>query len=359
MNNLVVDAVSAAGQKQAEPQKRRQEPVPGKGNRNAQSVQAAPTDARPNVTKEVAREPGATMDPKQSDQQPGDAKAGDEKTSDQNAAERKANDSQSIELPAGSLDALKAVPDVIAEQAARALPNVSEELLKKAAELRANELSSADIERLRKAAELLSRDLSQIAQSKDLQKALQEMSHQVRPEQIEQVARRLGNQEQLKKELDAAARLLSENQQAKEIVGGLSKQFARIRDEKRQRDDGERPGRRSVSVDNGSRSGNQTSPGSRPNASAALEKLDTAVDRRYPGQGREASLKGKLQPGSGGEYLYLQSKAGVGAARAPYSSAYPQYRREAERSVQRSQVPAGLRSVIRKYFDAINPDAKR
>jgi hypothetical protein len=70
-------------------------------------------------------------------------------------------------------------------------------------------------------------------------------------------------------------------------------------------------------------------------------------------------LKGKLQQGFGGEYLYLQTKAGVGAARTPYSSAYPQYRREAERSVQRSQVPPNLRSVVRKYFDAINPDAKK
>jgi hypothetical protein len=70
-------------------------------------------------------------------------------------------------------------------------------------------------------------------------------------------------------------------------------------------------------------------------------------------------LQGKLQQGSRGEYLYLQSKAGTGAARAPYSAAYPQYRREAERSVQRTQVPPNLRSVVRRYFDAINPESKR
>ena len=68
---------------------------------------------------------------------------------------------------------------------------------------------------------------------------------------------------------------------------------------------------------------------------------------------------GTIQPRPGGEYLYLQSKPGTGAVRAPYSSVYPQYRREAERSVERSQVPQHMRSVIRKYFDAINPDANK
>ncbi len=66
-----------------------------------------------------------------------------------------------------------------------------------------------------------------------------------------------------------------------------------------------------------------------------------------------------MQRKPGGEYLFLQAKPGAGAARTPYSSAYPQYRREAERSVERSQVPQHMRSVIRKYFDAINPDANK
>ena len=75
--------------------------------------------------------------------------------------------------------------------------------------------------------------------------------------------------------------------------------------------------------------------------------------------GREVRPGGTIQRKPGGEYLFLQAKPGVGAARAPYSSAYPQYRREAERSVERSQVPQHMRSVIRKYFDAINPDANK
>jgi len=149
-----------------------------------------------------------------------------------------------------------------------------------------------------------------------------------------------------------------ENQQAKEMVAGLAGQFARVRDEKRQQDNGQ-PSDRSGMRDEETRVRNQDARSNRANSGGAPEKSETAADRRLAGQGRESSLKGKLQQGSGGEYLYLQTKAGVGAARTPYSSAYPQYRREAERSVQRSQVPPNLRSVVRKYFDAINPDAKK
>ncbi|HLF82745.1 MAG TPA: hypothetical protein VI837_01060 [Blastocatellia bacterium] len=361
-SQLARSADEPSGELKRGASKEQQEPVPGKRDRNADSAKTDSTNPDSTVAKEAVGDGAATekqSDQKPSDQNPGDPKAGGEKLGDQNIGERKVNDQQATELPAGSLDALKAVPDSLAEQAAKALPKVSEELLRKAAELRANELSPADIEKLRKAAEFLSRDLTQIAQSKELQNALQEMARQIRPEQIEQVARELGNQEKLKQELEAAARLLSENQQVKEMVAGLAGQFARMQDEKRQQDNGQRRSGKPGSRDEGDRPRNQALPGTRANANRAPEKLETAADRRFAGQGRESNLKGKLRPGSGGEYLYLRSKAGVGAARAPYSSAYPQYRREAERSVQRSQVPPNLRSVVRKYFDAINPDSKR
>jgi hypothetical protein len=357
-SQLALSADKPAGASKRGAGKEQQEPVPGKGNRNADSVETQSANPDSKVVKEGAGERGTPTNPKQRDQKPGDPKAGGEKTDDQNIGERNANDPKSTELPAGSLDALKAVPDQIAEQAAKALPKMSEELLKKAAELRANELSPADIEKLRKAAEFLTRDLTQIAQSKELQKALQEMARQIRPEQIEQVARELGKQESLKQELEAAARLLSENQQAKQMVAGLAKQFAGMQDERRQQDKGQLVGGKSDMRDKQPGARDQVSRSNRANSGAAPEKLDTTTDRRLAG-GRESSLKGKIQRGSGGEYLYLQSKAGVGAARAVYSSAYPQYRREAERSVQRSQVPLGLRSVVRKYFDAINPDLQR
>ena len=346
------------GQSEAGPQNRPREPVPGK-DMKADSLGTDSTKPDPRVAKETAGESGASGDQKPPEQKPSDLKAGGERTGDLNTGERKTGDQQPSEQPTGSLDALKAVPNSLAEQAAKTLPRMSEELLKKAAELRANELSPADIDTLRKAAESLSRDLARIAQSKELQQALQEMARQIRPEQIEQVARELGNQEKLKQELDAAVRLLMENQQAKEMVAGLAGQFARMRDEKRQQDNGQRRGGRSYMRDEESPARNQASRGNRANAGVAPEKLQTAADRRLAGEGRLSSLRGKLQQGSGGEYLYMQTKAGVGAARAPYSSAYPQYRREAERSVQRSQVPTNLRSLVRKYFDAINPDAKR
>jgi hypothetical protein len=340
----------------AEPQNRPQEPVPGKALKAA-STATDSTRPDPGIAKGTASEPGASGDQKPAEQKPSDLKAEGEKSDDLNTGERKADDKQPSEQPTGSLDALKAVPSSLAEQAAKTLPRVSAELLKKAAELRANELSPADIEKLRKAAESLSRDLAPIAQSKELQQALQEMARQIRPEQIEQVARELADQEKLKQELDAAARLLMENQQAKEMVAGLAGQFARVRDEKRQQDNGQ-PNGKSGLRDEETRARNQASRSNRANTGGAPEKFETA-DRRLAGQGRESSLKGKLQQGFGGEYLYLQTKAGVGVARTPYSSAYPQYRREAERSVQRSQVPPNLRSVVRKYFDAINPDAKK
>ncbi len=77
------------------------------------------------------------------------------------------------------------------------------------------------------------------------------------------------------------------------------------------------------------------------------------------GRGRDVKVSGAARRGSSGEYLYLPSQASTGSARAPYSTAYPQYRREAERAVRRSQVPPHLRSVVRSYFDAINPDGKK
>ena len=342
-----IDAGTAKDSKQLEPQKRRLEPVSGHGDRNA------------NLAKEAAGDPGVSSNTKATDQNrsdpfPGDPRPDVGKELNQNTGERRADDQQTTELPSSSLESLKAVPESLAQQAAKALPKLSEELLKKAAELRANELRPADIEKLRKAAEFLARDLEQIAQSKELQKALQEMARQVRPEQVEQVARELANQEDLKRELEAAGRLLSENRQAKEMVAGLAEQFARMQDQRRERDNNQRGGESGVRDEKGRAGGG----GNRANVGGALEKLET-VDRRLTGQGRDTSLKGKLRQREGGEHLYLQTKAGIGAARAPYTSAYPQYRRAAERSVQRSQVPPSLRSVVRKYFDAINPDAKR
>ncbi|MEK6324910.1 MAG: hypothetical protein AABN33_24980 [Acidobacteriota bacterium] len=347
-----VEDVSAKKQQEAsEAQRRPQEPVSGQGAA-AESAKVAPR---------IAGEPGTSADKMPGGQEPGELKADAEKPDEQKNVEREKGDQQPSDKSTGGLDALKAVPNSMAEQAAKALPKLSEELLNKAAQLRANELSPADIEKLRQAAESLSRDLAQIAQSKDLQQALRDMARQIRPEEIEQVARELGNQEKLKQELESAARLLTENQKAKEMVAGLAGQFARVRDEKRQQQPDEKAGGQHSGGKSDSRNeqAGARDLASRSGTGKSPSKLTTMEDRRLKGQGRESSLQGKHQQGSGGEYLFLESKPGVGAARAPYSSAYPRYRREAERSVQRTQVPPNLRSVVRKYFDAINPDAKR
>ncbi|MFY9574850.1 MAG: hypothetical protein WAV20_25900 [Blastocatellia bacterium] len=286
------------------------------------------------------------------DQRPTGSNAGNEKTDEQRAAEQKSGDQPPEAKVGGDLDALKAVPNSLAEQAVKALPKVSDELLKKAAELRARQLSPSDIEKLRQAAAALSGELTQISQSKELQQALQEMARQISPEQIEKVARELAGQEDLKQELEAATRLLMENQQAKEIVAGLAGQLARQKEQMRPQQLNPSRGQQGREPGPGDGASLNRRDGERRNVQSAN------AGGRLTGEGKEKGLQGK-QKVSGGEYLYLQSKAGPGAARAPYSSGYPQYRREAERSVQRSRVPSGLRSVVRKYFDAINPDAKK
>ena len=353
------DGTTNSGQKQAAPRNGRQEPISGQRNRNSsdsnssESTKPEPKDARKADGLADGRDKQKTVDSGAGDPKPTSEGT---KPGDQNADQSKTDD-QKATLPAESADLLKSVPDSLAQQAAKAMPKISAELLKKAAELRANELSPQDIEKLRKAAEALAGDLTQIAQSKELQKALQEMARQARPEQIEQVARELGNQEKLKQELEASARLLSENQQAKDLVAGLAGELANKQREGRRNENNPPVDGKSDTRNQQLRKGDQRSGGDRTSGGGGPERMETG--ERIAGRGQETSIKGKLQRRAGGEYLYLQSKAGVGAARAPYSSVYPQYRREAERSVQRSQVPPNLRSVVRKYFDAINPDAKR
>jgi hypothetical protein len=231
------------------------------------------------------------------------------------------------------------------------MPGLSEQLLQKAGELRANQIDPESIAALARAAGSLAKDLSSIAQSKDFQQALEQLARQVNPEQLEQVARELMKNEELMRELRSAARLLAENQQAKEIVAGLARSLGAGRE--RAREQAGAQGERS-----GQGQGNQGQPGQGIGRGSALPQATNKSDA-LKGQGRDVRVSANARRGSGGEYLYLPSKAGTGSARAPYSTAYPQYRREAERAVRRSQVPPHLRSVVRSYFDAINPDGKK
>jgi hypothetical protein len=272
--------------------------------------------------------------------------------------------------PEATNEANNPLANLAAEQAGKMLPQLSQELLKKAAELRDGKLSPDDIKRLQQSAELLARDLSQIAQSKEMQQMAEQLAKQITPEQVEQFARALGNQEQLKQELQAAARLMMENQQAKSMVAGMAQNLAKWGEQfdrrdrnatgNRQPNDGQpdqpqadkRGGRRVLDAKD-EQAGREIMRA----AGGLTEK--TGGPRQPTGQGRDARLSGNPQRGTGGEFLYLKSPAGRGASRAPYTSAYPQYRREAERSVERSQVPQRLRSVVKSYFDAINPDVAK
>jgi hypothetical protein len=280
------------------------------------------------------------------------------------------NSPNSPAAPETPKDANNPLANLAAEQAGKMLPQLSQELLKKAAELRDGKLSPDDIKRLQQSAELLARDLSKIAQSKEMQQMAEQLARQITPEQVEQFARALGNQEQLKRELQAAARLMMENQQAKSMVAGMAQNLAKWGE---QFDRGNRGDRRNGQPDDGrpeqpqanTRGGRGTPNPEDERAGREIMRaaggLTNKADgpRQPTGQGRDAHLSGNPQRGAGGEFLYLKSPAGRGASRAPYTSAYPQYRREAERSVERSQVPPRLRSVVKSYFDAINPDAAK
>jgi hypothetical protein len=327
---------------QAQPQNRLQKPVSGT-DANAKNNQPS-SGQQPSAPGEASQKP---------DGQP---------SSDQNAqgGEQK---------PDADKNSPNQLTGLMAEQTAKVLPNMSEALLKQAAQLRAGQLKPEDLKGLQQAAQMLAGDLSKLAQSKELQQAALELAKQITPEQLEQFARALGNQEQLKQELEAAARLMMQNQEAKAMVAGMAQKFAKIGEQFGGRERREIKNRQQENNPSGEPSGNEAAKRGRGNADAArereftrmsgglTERTDGALART--GQGRETKLSGNLQRGNGGEYLYLKSKAGAGASRAPYSSAYPQYRREAERSVERSQVPPHMRSVVRSYFDAINPDATK
>jgi hypothetical protein len=257
----------------------------------------------------------------------------------------------------------------IAEQAAKAMPALSEQLLKQADQLRLDKLSPEDIARLAKSAEALVRDLAPIAQSEEFKKSLEQLSKQVNPEALERVAEELMKQEGLRRELEASVRLLAQNRQAREIAAGLARSFGGDQEKK-----GDQANRGEM---NQARRGAGDRPPDGDRSSSGLEKpsssngggsgagtanvpvgLQAQARNRIKG-GAETALQGKVESGRGGEYLYLTTRAEKGAARMPYVSAYPRYRREAEKSVQRSRIPPRMRSVVRDYFDAINPEGKK
>lgn len=230
------------------------------------------------------------------------------------------------------------------EQAAKLVPKLSEQLLEKAADLRADQIKPEDIARIKQAAEALLGDLEKMQNSEELRQALEQLARKVDPAQLEQVARQLMSQEKLRDELRAAARLLSENREAREMIAGLARRAGEIgrrmapRTGERggEKGEGQQAGevRRSVEVKQGD-------PRRLPSNSTAKEPKPRTTTAGTPKD----------------EFVYARPKAGEGVARVPYSAAYPSYRRQAERAVQRGQVPPHLRSLVKTYFDSINPDA--
>jgi hypothetical protein len=253
-------------------------------------------------------------------------------------------------------------------EAAKAAPGLAAQLLKKAAELRANKLSEAEIRELAQAAKELSRDLQKLASSKEFQQAVEQMARSGDPAQIEQVARELANQEELRRELQAAAKLITENREARDTIAGFAQQAAEMRERfggrpDRNSGDGRGTGRGGASgsgspVDRDRTSG---SPRSNPADQSSAHGKPTTGGSNDDRQDSRAIARtgGVLRTNGKEDKLYVKPGAGAVAARIPYSTAYPGYRREAERSVERSQVPVHLRALVRTYFDAINPDAQK
>jgi hypothetical protein len=264
-------------------------------------------------------------------------------------------------------DSSNPLTTAVAEQTAKALPQLSEQLLKKAQELRDGKISAEEIKKLAASAGQLAKDLAPIAQSKEFQKSLEEFAKQINPKQLEEVARALMQDEKLQRELRAAAKLLWENRQVKDMVAGLAKTGAEIENDLRKQrgEDGLKPPQDALPIKQqgepialnsqgkGSEKGQQKGFSSQGTQAARVES-----ERKLAGQGRAATISGQMQKKSGGDYVFSGVKPGAGSAKVPYSSAYPQYRRQAERTVERSQVPTQMRSMIRNYFDAINPNGK-
>jgi hypothetical protein len=261
-----------------------------------------------------------------------------------------------------------------ADAMASTAPDLSQDLLKKAAEMRAGSLTAADIERVRKAAEgllkdLSAKDLANLANSKEIQQTLEQLARQVDPKQMEQLARQLLSQKEIRDELQAVGKLLMENRQAKETIAGFADKAREIAEQFRKQ--GFRPGGPPGSAQglpdpSGEAAG--SGPGSWPGfgeAKRGYRHADGGAEA-LRGTGRSGLPAGQSGRRNGlndsrldGEQIYGSSRPGASPARVPYSSAYPGYRREAERSVRTSQVPPRLRVMIRNYFDGINPDAEK
>jgi hypothetical protein len=294
----------------------------------------------------------------------------------------KAGDPQANSLLPGAIDQAKSLAsenEAAAEAGKSILPNLSQDLMKKAAEMKANNLTPADIEQFRKAAEGLlkdisAKDLANLANSKEIQQTLEQLARQVDPHQMEQLARQLLSQKEIRDELQAVGKLLAENRQAKETIAGFADKAREIRKQFEQQ--GYKPGippqgsqgppaglPQNLSGMGQSHPGASDGPGSGPGSRKSYGRPGASTEA-LNGQGRsgEASRRSPKTEGvtgskTDGEPIYGYARPGMAPARVPYSTAYPGYRREAERSVERSQVPPRLRNLIRNYFDAINPDS--
>ncbi len=370
----------AAG-KQASTEQKRAETNPSTANRQVAAERKPPADAAAQQSGEQSKpQPQSGNRSEKQSAQPasreGEKSASSQAASQQNAENKPAEQQKAESDKQPSSDAVgspaeqaaKAKPESMVEQAAKAAtPMLSEQLLKQAEQLRADQLTPEDIKQLRQAAESLARDLAPIIQSKEFKQQVEQLVRQINPEQLERVARELMSQENIRRELMSAAQLLKENQQARETVAGLAEVFKDMKPQANPQDDGradQNPSQTGAEGEGNLRGDNRGSPTGQPNGRGGRDGSPGQQERgnaqsKLTAQGKEVKQGGVIQRKPGGEYLYLEAKPGAGAARTPYSSAYPQYRREAERSVERSQVPQHMRSIIQKYFDAINPDANK
>ena len=306
-----------------------------------QDERNADNKSAPSATSEASRKPGerASSRPGQDESPRINEPPGAKQDQPQSSETPDEKSAQTPQEP-GKTDPLTGM---LAEQAVKTSPALSGQLLEKAAQMRAGQLSPEDIKRLAKAAEGLADDLAKMAESREFQQTVEQLAKQVNPEQLEQVAQELMKNEKLVKELQASARLLMENREVRNMMAGMAEKFAGLRE----REERGREGR-----------GEGAQRGQGTDGSPTDKQISRTTEKgRVTSTPAENAKTDKKTPVKRGEYLYLKAKSEEGAARVTYSTAYPTYRREAERAIRRSQVPPHLRSMVKTYFDSINPDA--
>jgi RNA polymerase-interacting CarD/CdnL/TRCF family regulator len=217
-------------------------------------------------------------------------------------------------------------------------------------------LDASEKQALRDAARQLGGELEGLENTEELEAALEALAEgDMSADELEQLARALEDLEAASAEHEAAEHLRAANRAAKQQVAGRGPGERESNDKA-----GPFAGRGSTNdrtdqeYETESQPSTMESTRDRPDTRGEYEARNES--ERLGAQGASARVRGNLQRGAKQTTLFVQAAPGRAPTMAPYQEAYPRYRRSAERSIERSNVPPERRGVVRDYFDAINPD---